>query len=215
MSPLMKNIFGLLIMICFLLIYFMPPGSVFAESSENGTVNDWLQNQEEEGSLSDASSDNEPVLAERNPFLMFAQMIGALLFVIGLMYILLKFISKKTKSYHSARTLQNIGGVPLGNHKSVQLVKVGNRLLVVGVGDSIHLLKEIKNEEEIQEILNNEDGQNDEAMEKATDWLQTKILRKKQDDDNVKPFQSLLNSRLGELKEAREQAGRREKEREQ
>ncbi|MCF2646563.1 flagellar biosynthetic protein FliO [Niallia sp. Sow4_A1] len=83
----------------------------------------------------------------------FIKMIFATIFVIFLMYFILRFINKRNHGYKNAQIIENIGGTGLGSNRSIQLIKVGNRLLIVGVGDSIQLIKEIDDEQEYKEIL--------------------------------------------------------------
>ena len=76
------------------------------------------------------------------------------------------FISKKTKSYQKANFIENLGGTNLGSNRSIQLVKVGNRVLIVGVGEDIQLLTEIEDEAERKQLLveyNQENGPNHSA----------------------------------------------------
>ena len=44
-------------------------------------------------------------------------------------------------------------GTTLGANRSVQLIKIGNQLLIVGVGENIQLLKEIDDEQEYEQII--------------------------------------------------------------
>lgn len=83
----------------------------------------------------------------------FIKMIFATIFVIFLMYFILRFINKRNHGYKSSQIIENIGGTALGSNRSIQLIKVGKRLLIVGVGDSIQLIKEIEDEQEYKEIL--------------------------------------------------------------
>ncbi|WP_252313466.1 flagellar biosynthetic protein FliO [Sinobaca sp. H24] len=120
-------------------------------------------------------------------------MILALAAVITIMYLLLKFINKRTKKYSSNQTMQNLGGVPLGQNKSVQLVKVGERLLVVGVGESIQLLKEIEDEEERETLL--------EQPEPEPSFFFKK--KQKKEDHAGFQFKSILDKRLEEIEKNR------------
>ncbi|MCM3759460.1 flagellar biosynthetic protein FliO [Alkalihalobacillus oceani] len=149
-----------------LLLTCLQPAFALAEQpDENRTVTESLQQPETEAAEEEAGtaesevetviSESEPnaEFSEPNTFLMFVQMIAALSFVVLLMYVLLRFFSKRSQAFQSNQMLQNIGGVPLGANRSVQVVKVGNRLLVVGVGETIQLLKEIDNEDEMKQLL--------------------------------------------------------------
>lgn len=83
----------------------------------------------------------------------FVKMIFATIFVVFLIYFILRFINKRNHGYKNSQIIENIGGTALGANRSIQLIKVGKRLLIVGVGDSIQLIKEIEDEQEYKEIL--------------------------------------------------------------
>ncbi|CAM5186720.1 hypothetical protein UACE39S_04674 [Ureibacillus acetophenoni] len=52
-------------------------------------------------------------------------MLFALLFVLGLLMFVLKFINKRSLNYQQNSLVRNIGGVSLGAQKSVQLIQIG------------------------------------------------------------------------------------------
>ncbi|BBP89365.1 hypothetical protein BsIDN1_29830 [Bacillus safensis] len=93
------------------------------------------------------TTDNQTNPAEEVPsssvsIMDFVKMIGALLFfVILLIYGLVRFVGKQNRLLKPFRYVENIGGTTVGQNRSVQLIKVGKRVLVVGVADSIQLLK--------------------------------------------------------------------------
>jgi flagellar protein FliO/FliZ len=83
----------------------------------------------------------------------FIKMFIALAFVLILIYVLLKFVTKRNQLFQQGKSIVNLGGTSLGQNKSIQLIKVGNRVLVVGVGESISLLKEIESEQERKKFI--------------------------------------------------------------
>lgn len=91
------------------------------------------------------------------------KMLFALVFVIILLYCLLKFMNKRSQSYQQTSLIQNLGGTALGGNRSLQMVRVGKRLFVLGVGEDIRLIKEISDEKEIQEYFH----QYNEQLEKS------------------------------------------------
>lgn len=129
-------------------------------------------------------------------------MIGALLFVIFLIYALVKFMNKRNRLLKPFQYVENIGGTSLGQNKSVQLIKVGNRVLVVGVGDNIQLLKEIDDEREYKEILT----QHEAAMNSKIEWQkwmdQVKVPGV-QKQSGTASFSESLKAQLAELKQNR------------
>lgn len=77
----------------------------------------------------------------------------ALLFVLGLLLFVLRFLNKRNLSYQQNSMIQNLGGQSVGTQKSVQLLQIGSKLYVVGVGENVQLLQVIADPEEIKEIL--------------------------------------------------------------
>ena len=86
-------------------------------------------------------------------------MIFATVFVVGLLYFVLKFVNKKGRLFKRTQLIENLGGTTLGANRSVQLIKVGNRLFIVGVGENIQLLKEIEEEQEYEQIISEYNNQ--------------------------------------------------------
>ncbi|MCY8524149.1 flagellar biosynthetic protein FliO, partial [Bacillus atrophaeus] len=94
------------------------------------------------------------------------------------------------------------GGTSVGQNRSVQLIKVGKRVLVVGVGDTIQLLKEIDNEEEREAIL----AQHEEAMSSKVEWpkLMNPLKGSEKKTQQMLPsFSKALKEQLEELKQNR------------
>ncbi|MBU8786433.1 flagella biosynthesis regulatory protein FliZ [Bacillus glycinifermentans] len=130
----------------------------------------------------------------------FVKMIGALLFVIFLIYALVKFMNKRNRLLKPFQYVENIGGAPLGQNRSVQLVKVGNRVLVVGVGENIQLLKEIDDEQDVKEIL----AQHEAAMNSKIEWQKWVDQVKgpgAQKRGGLPSFSESLKAQLAELKQ--------------
>ncbi|GAE36040.1 flagellar biosynthetic protein FliO [Halalkalibacter akibai] len=151
---------------------------------------------EESPNATDANESNAPadIIPEQNTFLIFAQMISALALVIVLIYLLLRFVNKRSQTFRSSQVLQNIGGVPLGANRSVQLVKVGDRLLVVGVGETIQLLREIEDKQEIEKLLNQQQEQFEQFEQPITKVVKllSNVTAKKANSNN----QSNVNNGL-------------------
>jgi flagellar protein FliO/FliZ len=94
--------------------------------------------------------------AQPSPFSAWdvVRLIGATLLVISLIYGLLKFLYRRSQLLPGKKgVIEHLGGTSVGANRSVQLIKVGNRILVIGVGESIQLLCEIADEDEMKEIL--------------------------------------------------------------
>lgn len=163
----MRRLHAILILLCTMCFIFTVP--VFAvEEDDMKTVEEMFNEESNTDTVEENEETNEletadPITSDEETAVMFAEspslwlqffkLIFALVFIIALIYFLLRFINKKTKSFTKNQTLKNLGGVPLGPNRSIQIVQVGKRLLVVGVGETIQLLKEIEDEQEIELLM--------------------------------------------------------------
>lgn len=135
----------------------------------------------------------------------YVKMLFALLFVVGLLYTLLKFVNKRNLKYQKNRLIQNHGGISLGQQKSVQVLEIGNRFYLVGVGEDITLLKEITDAEEIEAFRKNVEEKETSAplpyFSEVMEVLKGRTVSKKGEDSPQ--FQDLFQQRLKELKDSR------------
>lgn len=149
-------------------------GASFASAAlQNSSVSECLENPEQ-------CAENEPERqsgtqpdAEQAPSVGIdvfdvLRMVAALVFVVVLLYALLKFLSKKSRSFQETQLVQHLGGTSLGANRSVQVVKVGERVLVLGIGEDVSLLKEIDDEAERDGLI----AANERTAEMDTDWMQ-------------------------------------------
>ncbi len=129
------------------------------------------------------------------------KMILATAFVVGLLYFLLKFLNKRSRMYKSSRLIENLGGTALGGNRSVQIIKVGNRILVVGVGENIQLLKELTDSEECSQIISEYNDKMEQLVQPSD--IVTKVLQRRKMhqsyDNKGNHFQSLLKQQLDKI----------------
>lgn len=219
------------IFVCFILAIgvFHPLWTVYVQADEtNKSVLDGylspsgqapveVEKSEIEGQIStDELTEVSELLPDQNLFGMFFQLFLALAVIILMIYALIRFIGKRSQSYQTHRTLQNIGGVHVGSNRSIQLVRVGERVLVVGVGETIQLLKEIDDENEVRKII--EENQVDEAQQQFSslvNWVQTKLNGQGDTPASKTHFKGLLERQLTDVKNSQKQAHAAIKEREQ
>lgn len=86
-------------------------------------------------------------------FLLFFKFIFYFLLVIGLLYMVLQFLSKRNRLLPSNGPILSLGGQPLGNNKSLQVMLIGQTIYIVGVGDTVTLMRTISEGEEYQSLL--------------------------------------------------------------
>ncbi|MEC1678799.1 flagella biosynthesis regulatory protein FliZ [Bacillus mojavensis] len=197
--------------ICFFILFSVHPLAADAAASEDSTVNEWFQKKDEKTAdkseqkkekTTQTADETEGAAAPSVSAFDFVKMIFALLFVIALIYGLVKLMNKRNRLLKPFQYVENIGGTSVGQNRSIQLIKVGNSVLVVGVGETIQLLKEIEDEKEIEDIL----SQHEEAMSSKIEWQKlAKPLKgsKNQPQQKLTSFSKALKEQLEELKQNR------------
>ncbi|GAB2721997.1 FliO/MopB family protein [Paenibacillus thermoaerophilus] len=82
------------------------------------------------------------------------QLFGYLAIILLLFYIAVKWVARsRSRQYGKAgRALTPLGGLPFGPNKSIQVVRLGDRLYIVGVADRITLLDTITDPDEVEAI---------------------------------------------------------------
>lgn len=216
-NPLFRHNHKIIILVLlWMIIGFQQPVFAEVEAGCEGTVQECMEQREGEETLIEVNEnennratiqDNqlEEITFESNQnfFFLFLQMILALVIVIALILFLLRYVNKKTRSFRSNQVMENIGGVPLGPNRSIQMVKVGERLLIVGVGETIQLLKEISDENEIDKLLEQQNIEVEKIDEPITRFAaamnQFLTKKKKKDHTNEMQFSELLNKQLKDV----------------
>lgn len=145
----------------------------------------------------------------------------ALLFVVGILFFLLKFLNRKNKIYDKNRYMKNLGGISLGQQKSIQLVMIGEQYYLVGVGEDIRLLKEITNETEIEQLVsfyNEADEVSvNSPVEKVLSFLSTtsKKEQQKESQQSEQPFTLELKKQMDKMTSERKEKLRKLSKKEQ
>ncbi|MGV2620066.1 UNVERIFIED_CONTAM: flagellar biosynthetic protein FliO [Halobacillus marinus] len=124
------------------------------------------------------------------------KLILALAFVVALIYALLKFFNKKNRLFQQNRTMENLGGLNLGPNKSVQAVRIGGRVFILGVGDSVQAITEITDEETI-------DALKKQDMSSGFKEVIKKNLHQGRSENKSSDFKQLFETQLKEMKEKR------------
>jgi flagellar protein FliO/FliZ len=196
--------------ILFLLAALFSPIGLTKAEQLNKSVQDCIKNPDscEEGQAKTTAKQSGEAQAQEAQvgvsFLDFVRMILATVFVAALIYFLLKFINKKSMSYKSSQLVENLGGTSLGANRSVQIVKAGNRLLIVGVGENIQLLREIDDPEEYDQVIQEYNNKMEQLIQPSD--IVTKLLKRaKKDgsDPQSSDFSALLKSQLNDMASGR------------
>ncbi|MFD0711283.1 flagellar biosynthetic protein FliO [Paenibacillus sp. GCM10027626] len=131
----------------------------------------------------------------------------ALLLVIVLIVVVIRWLAQRNRSWGANRSLRSMGGIPLGQNKSLQVVEVAGRIYVVGVGDNVALLDKIDDADEVERMLAQLEQQSGGAW-KGGAWKDAFSRWRNQSGQDDQPdagqwqqsasFQSMLEQRLGQ-----------------
>ncbi|WP_257391456.1 flagellar biosynthetic protein FliO [Cytobacillus gottheilii] len=176
------------------------------QKGDKGTT-ETTEEQEEANTGTEAEGPDE-VLESDNIGINFwdvFKMIAATIFVIGLLYALLKVINKRNRTFQSTQLVENLGGASLGNNRSIQVIKTGESLLIVGVGENIQVLKEINDPEEYSKMLAVYNDKIDQLVQPSD--IVTKVMNRMRNTQPEKgkgnSFQSILKKQMDDMAQSR------------
>lgn len=205
-------LFALVVVMISVLSFSVASTTVQAAEKE-GMVSDNLQDSSKDSkeTPSKEQQTNEEPMSTGMSAWEYIKIVLALLFVVGLLFFVLKLVNRNNKKYQSNQLLQNLGGVSVGQQKSVQLLKVGDSLFLIGVGDDVNVLKEITDEQEQQRLIQlHEDKQEFAAQVPYITELYSNVKQKftKQPavKEETKPFKNELDEKLAQIKKNRQQS---------
>lgn len=132
-----------------------------------------------------------------------SKVIFYLIVIIGIFIVIVKFLAQKNAGIASGKSLGSMGGVPLGTGKSIQIVKIGKSLYVVGVGDDVQLLEKIEDADEValisDQLLRRSDT-GGKGLNSITSWIRgLRESRKVEEEEMDNSFQELFLSKMSNI----------------
>ncbi len=98
-----------------------------------------------------------------------------LLIIIGLIFLLVRFLASRTRNGLSGKGLRLLGGLVLGQNKSVQIVQLGEKVYIIGVGDDVRLIEKVKDPLEVTELMEALEGgytaKGNQPFPSLLDWI--------------------------------------------
>lgn len=175
-----------------------------SDCEDNTPINDCLQQNENTNEDPVQIEDRQSVNNSSFSFIRnFIKMIFALLLILGLIYVIVKILGRKNHTLQQSKVIENLGGIPLGQNKSIQLVRIGDQILVIGVGENIELLFELTDEKTIELIHENEQIQT--MPNNFLQFLTDKFQSSREKENQSKEFEQLFTNELDKMKEKRAQ----------
>lgn len=77
----------------------------------------------------------------------------SLAFIIVLIVLFIKLLSRKNRLWQANQSIRLLGGTGLGQHKSLQVVEVGNVVYVLGIGEDITVVDKVSDPEQVAILL--------------------------------------------------------------
>lgn len=141
------------------------------------------------------------------------QLVISLGIIIAIIYLLIRFLSSRSKNAFRGHTMQNLGAQSLTNNRSVHMLAIGDKVYVLGVGDNVTLLDTITDPDLVNQV---KDGAEPTSPLNGNGWqgLQDLIQRlRKKSNPQVEEigmrdigFDQALREKLNNLKEQRTQS---------
>jgi flagellar protein FliO/FliZ len=124
--------------------------SLSVVQANEGTVYDQYENKSEHDQT-ETKQNPEPSKDSMVPYAL--KFIGSFLLILFLLFIVLKYLSKKTKMYPGGGPFHALGGHSLGNNRSMQMLMIGDTLYILGVAENVNLIRMIPPGEEQRRLL--------------------------------------------------------------
>jgi flagellar protein FliO/FliZ len=194
------------------LVLFLIVSPIYVQADGDKVSDLYKNNTDNSGNNSDTNTEETPLVSEEEQsesgsvVFSLIQMVFALFLILILIYLLLKFLNKRNKLFNQVKALENLGGITVGPSKSIQVVRVGGKLYLIGVGENVQLLEEIVDEQMKEEILKSYQEQSEFKAENLLSLFQRKP-NQVVDKENTKDqnFKSLFSNELEKLKQNRKQ----------
>lgn len=122
-----------------------------------------------------------------------------LIVIIGIFLLIVKFVARKNRSFQSARSVKSIGGVSLGQNKSVQVVEIGHSLYVLGVGNDVQLIGKIDDPDEVNYIRDNiyaRTGSEFATISSVGNWFKSLKSKPQEEEDITTSFQQVFQEKM-------------------
>lgn len=126
--------------------------------------------------LGDLSNSDAPENLSTNVISEVLWVFVALGIVIALLVLAIKWLSKRNKSLGGQRGMRSLGGISLGQQASLQVVELGGRIYIIGVGDQVTLIDKEDDPAKVAALLK-ELEQNDQlniGFTSIREWLASK-----------------------------------------
>lgn len=141
-------------------------------------------------------------------FLSMIQLVVALAIIIALIYLLIRFLSKRT-NMRGGQAFQTLATHSLTTNRSVHVLAVGDKVYLLGVGDDVTMLDTITDPDLIEQLRSNSQAGMLGSRSGWQDLLERLRPKSRTQAEEIQlqdlPFDAALREKLQTLKEKRQQ----------
>jgi flagellar protein FliO/FliZ len=121
----------------------------------------------------------------------------SLVFIIGIIVFLIKFLAQKNRRWTKDRSLRIIAGVALGQNKTLQIIEIGESIYIIGVGENITLIDKINDVNQVEALLQSFDNDSMNSSQPFTTLNQ--FIRKIRNNAGSSAEEQVSNDTFREL----------------
>ncbi len=138
--------------------------------------------------------------------------IFVLIAIVALIVFLIRYLGKKNRGWFGGRSVRTLGGVGLGQNKSLQIIEIGSSVYLIGVGENITLIDKISEAEEVEMLIEALEQQSTGPNIALPDWAEkltsrfrsrTGTASEEAEELEAASFQQLFETRLKEATDRR------------
>lgn len=138
----------------------------------------------------------------------------ALAIVITLIILVIKWLSRRNQLWGANRSMRSLGGIALGQNSSVQVVEIGGRVYIVGVGQQITLLDKLADPDDAAELIAALENQTNSAWspkdltDMVKQWRNKRANQAepgKEQWNSASSFEQMLQSKLNKQADRKQQ----------
>ncbi|KNE20974.1 hypothetical protein AFK71_17475 [Virgibacillus pantothenticus] len=192
-----------------LLLFLFVIEAEAAPKSVNDCINDEADCESSEQTPANTDKDTSTLLNEETEtkplWVSFVKVIAVLFLILGLIYLVLLFLKRKNALFNQVKALENLGGISVGQNKSLQIIRLGNKYYLIGVGDNVELLQEINDASLIEDLQRAGAGGETPAVPKFIQKLTPGAKSNHQDKEEKADFKQQFMNELDKLKQNRSQ----------
>jgi flagellar protein FliO/FliZ len=174
-----------------------------SEKTKDGNQENSKENTKDNQTNNVSLTNNENEDSSKQLIILLFQLVFYTIIVVLMIYGLVKFLSVRQKKLQQNNIFNVLGGVSVGNQKSLQLVKVANKVYFIGVGEDVTLLKEINDETEISNLEAEIEAKQTSPIANQINRLLNKQGEKAESNTDFRSFQNLMKQTMEKQKEKR------------